>query len=125
VNGSEEVFGGFIVASGDASEELEFGEEVLNQVARFIEFLVVLSLYLAISFGRDDSLFACQLQGFEHPLVGVEALVGDHRIGFELGQQHIGAIQIAGLAFGEMEAERIDGGVDIGAQPAFAASDGL
>ena len=127
--GSEEVSGCFVVACGDATEEFEFGEEVLDQVACFVEFLVVFALYFSVCLGRDDSLFSGLLQGFEYPLVGVEALVGDHRIGFELRQQHIGPVQFAGLAFGEIKAERvaerIDSGVDLGAQAALAASDGL
>jgi hypothetical protein len=74
-------------------------------------------------------LFSSLLQGLEHPLVGVEALVGDHRVGFQLRQQDICPVQLTGLTVGEMEpkrvAERIDRGVDLGAQSPFAATDGL
>jgi hypothetical protein len=46
-----------------------------------------------------------------------------------LRQQYIGPFQIAGLSAGEMKFKRIAEGVhscmDIGAQPALAASDGL
>ena len=129
MDGCEEVSGGFVVARCDTSEQLEFGEEVFNQVACFVEFLVVFALHFSVGLGWDDSLFSSLLQGFEHPFVGVEALVGDHRIGFQSRQQHIGPVQFAGLAFGEVKAnrvaERIDGGVNFSAQPAFAASDGL
>jgi len=126
---SEEVPGGFVVAGGDTSEEFEFGEEVFNQVAGFVEFFIVFPLHLSVRFWRDDGLFTSLLQGFEHRLVGVEALVGDHCVGFQLRQQGICSVQITGLAFGEMEAkrvaERIDRGVDLGAQSAFAAADGF
>ena len=37
----EEVSGGFIVACGNASDLLEFGEEVFDQVACFIHVLVI------------------------------------------------------------------------------------
>ena len=125
----EEVSGGFVVACGDASEELEFCEEVFNQVARFVEFLVVVALHLSVRLGRDDRLFSGLLQGFEHPFVGLEALVADDRFGFELRQQYIGPAQFAGLTLGKMKANRvaegIDGGVNFGAQAAFAASDGV
>ncbi len=125
----EEVSGCFVVACGDAAEEFEFGEEVLDQVPCFVEFFVVFALDLSVCLGRDDGLFSGLSEGFEHPLVGVEALVGDDRVGFELRQQHIGSIQIAGLTFGEVEAERVaervHGGVNLGAQAALAASDGL
>jgi hypothetical protein len=129
VYGCEEVSGGFVVACGDTSEQLEFGEEVFNQVTRFVEFFIVLALNFSVFFRRDDSLFSRLLQGFEYPFVGVEALVGDHRFGFELRQQNIGTIEFASLAFGEVKADRIakriDGGVNFRAQPAFTASDGL
>jgi hypothetical protein len=62
-------------------------------------------------------------------LVGVEALVGEQNISVQLRQQYIGPFQIAGLSAGEMKsngiAERVDGGVNLGAQPALAAPDGL
>jgi hypothetical protein len=129
VYGSEEVSCGLIVASGDAAEELQFGEEVLDQVPCFVEFLVVLALFFPVFLGRNDGFFACFFEPLKHPFVRVVALVGDHRFGFELWQQHIGPLQIAGLAFGEIEAERvaerIDGSVDLGAQPALAVSDGF
>ena len=129
VYGSKEVSCGFVVACGDASKELELGKEVLDQVPCFVEFLVVLALLFPVFLGRNDSFFACLFERLQHPLVRVEALVGDHRFSFELRQQHIGTVQIAGLAFGEMEtervAERIDRGVDLAAQAAFAAPDGF
>jgi len=129
VYGCQEVSGGFVVACGDASEEFEFGEEVFDQVAGFVEFFIVFSLHLSVRFGRNDGLFSSLLQGLEYPLVGVEAFVRHHRVGFQLRQQDICPVQITGLALGEMEAkrvaERIDGGVDFGAQSPFAATDGL
>ncbi|HEY0308374.1 MAG TPA: hypothetical protein VGB94_09445 [Acidobacteriaceae bacterium] len=74
VNGSEEVASSFVVSGGDGGEQLEFGEEVFNQVARFVEFLVILALNFSICFGRDDSLFSGLLQRVQHPFVGVKAL---------------------------------------------------
>ena len=65
----------------------------------------------------------------QDPLVGVEALVGEQNVSVQLRQQYIGPFQIAGLSAGEMKsngiAERVDGGVNLGAQPALAAPDGL
>jgi hypothetical protein len=83
VYGSEEVSGGFVIAGGDTSEELEFGEEVFNQVARLVKVLVVLALHFSVCLGWNDGLFSGLLQRFEHPFVGVEALVGDHGLGFQ------------------------------------------
>ena len=129
MNCGEEVSRCFVVPGGDGAEQLEFGEEVFDEVARFVEFLVVLALNFSVRFGRNDGLFSSLLQEFQDPFVGVEALVGDHRFGFELRQQHVSSVQFAGLSFGEMKAyrvaERIHSGVNLGAQPALAASDGL
>ena len=95
----------------------------------FVKFLVVPPLLPAIGFGWDHCLFSGSPQRFQHPLIRVEALVGDHRAGFDLGQQHIGPVQFASLAAAQMEpdrvAERVDGGVNLGAQSALAAPDGL
>ena len=92
VDGGEEVTSGFVVAGGDGSEEFEFGEEVFDQVACLVAFLVVLSLYGSIGLGRDDGFFSGFLQRFQRLLIGVKALVGDHNVGFELRQQYISSI---------------------------------
>ena len=97
VDGGEEVTSSFIVAGGESAEEFEFGEEVLDQMAGFVEVFVVEALLFAIGFGRNDRKFPGFLQGFQHPPVGIEAFVGDHRTGFDLRQEHIGAVQVAGL----------------------------
>lgn len=119
VNGSEEVASCFVVACGDGTEELEFGEEIFDEVACFIEFLVVLPLYFSICLGRDDGLFSGLFQRVQHPFVGVKTLIGDHGFGFELRQQNVGSVQFTGLSFCEMKAcrvaERVDGGVNFGA----------
>jgi hypothetical protein len=119
VDGGKEVSCCFVVASGDGAEELEFGEEVLDEVPRFVEFLVILSLYFSICFGRDDCLFSGLFQGIQNPFIGVEAFIADHGSGFDSRQEHIGSVQLAGLAFGEMKigrvAECIDGSMNLGA----------
>jgi hypothetical protein len=65
----------------------------------------------------------------QDPLVGVEALVGEQNVSVQLRQQCIGPFQVAGLSAGEMKsngiAEGVDGGVNLRAQSAFAAPDGL
>jgi hypothetical protein len=77
----------------------------------------------------DDGRLAGVSQRLEYPLVGIERFVGDERLGLKVGQQGIGSGQIVLLTAGEMKAgriaERIDGGVDLGGQPALAAADGL
>src|SRR3954466_4889650 len=77
----------------------------------------------------DDRRLAGVSQRLEHPLVGIEGFVGNERLGLKRGQQGIGSGQIVLLTAGEMKAgriaERIDGGVDLGAQPSARASKGL
>ena len=98
-------------------------------MASFVEFLVVIALYLTVGLGRNHGGFACLLPRDQNPLVGVEALVSEQNVGIQLRQQHIGPFQIAGLSAGEMKfnriAEGVDGGVNLGAQTAFAAPYGL
>jgi hypothetical protein len=74
VDSSEEVIGCFIVASGDATEELEFGEEVLDQVSSFVEFLVILSLHFSIGFRRDGGFFPASFNGSNTLLSASKAL---------------------------------------------------
>ena len=105
----------------------EFGEEILDEVTRFVKLFVILALVLAIGFGRDDGGLAGFFERRDDALVGVEAFVGDHDVGRDLRQQDVGAVKIAGLSGRERKAGRIahgiDRGIDLGAQSAFAAAD--
>ena len=98
-------------------------------MASFVELLVVIALYLTVGLGRDHGNFARLLPRDQDPLVGVEALIGKQNVSVQLRQQHIGPFQVAGLPACEMKfkgiAEGVDSGVNLGAQPALAASDGL
>ena len=129
MDGGQEVSRSLVVACGDGAKEFEFSEEVFDQVPCLVEFLVVFPLNLAVGLGRYDRDFGRSLQGDQHALIGIEAFVGEHHVGFHLRQQHIRPVQVAGLTAGEMKANRvaqgIDRGVNLGAQSAFAASDGL
>jgi len=64
----------------------------------------------------------------DHPVIGIVGFVGQHGVSLQGGKQLIGAIQITGLSSGQKEAngvaQGIRGGVDLGAQTAFAAPDG-
>src|SRR5215204_2322579 len=129
VNAGQEASGGFVVAGGDGPELLELGKEVLDQVPGLIEVFVKGARYLA-GFARwDDRHLAGFSQRFAHPRVGIERLVGDDDIGLDLRKERVRPLQIMSLARREQKAgriaERIDGGVDFGAQPAARASDGL
>ena len=129
MDGGEEVASSFVIAGGDTAEELEFGEEVFDQMARLVEFLVIFALEFAVGFGGNHRYLARLPQGNQDPLIGVEAFIGEQNVGLQLRQQNIGPLQIAGLTAGQMKsdgiAQGIEGGVDFGAQPAFAVSDRL
>jgi hypothetical protein len=129
MHGGEEVPRGFVVAGCDGAELFEFGEEVLDQVPGFIEFLVVAAGYFAIGLRRDHRGFTGCGERREDPIIGVERLVGKQGVGLHRRQKVIGADQIVGLAAGEEEADRVaegvDQGVDLRAQPAARTADRL
>ena len=129
MDGGEEVAGGLIVAGCDGAKLLELGEEILDQMPGLVEVFVEGARRLAALARWDDGRLAGFGQRFEYPLVGIERFVGDERLGLKVGQQGIGSGQIVRLTAGEMKAgriaERIDGGVDLGGQPALAAADRL
>lgn len=126
---TEEVSGGLVIAGGNGAELLESGEEVLDKVARFVEFSIIVSGDLAISLGRDDGQLASGDQRGDDPLIGIERLIGDQRIGQHGREQVIGSDEIMGLSACQEEAhgvaQGIDQGMDLGAQPAARASDRL
>ena len=129
MNGGQEVARSFVVASGDSAKEFELGKEVFDQMPGLVEVSVVVPLQFAIGLGRYDRGFAGFLQGNQDTLIGIEAFVGQHYVSHNLRQQHISPVQIAGLTAGEMKADGvaqgINRGMNLGAQPAFAATDGL
>ena len=129
MDGGEEVARGFVIARGDGAELLELAKEVLDEMARLVERPVVRSRCDAIALGWDDRELVGGGEWFDHPGVGVERLVGDERVGGERRQEGVGALQVVRLPRGEPEldrvAEGVDQGVDLGAQPTFAAADRL
>ena len=129
VNAGQEASRGLVVAGGDGPELLELGEEVLDQMPGLVEVFVKGARRLP-GFARwDDRRLVGFGQRREHPLVGIERLVGNERLGLKRGQKGIGSGQVMLLTAGQMEAdriaERIHPGVDLGGQPALAAPKGL
>ena len=129
VDGGEEVASGFVVAGGDGAIQFQLGEEIFNQMPRFVEILVIFALDLAVGLGRNYGPLACLRQRNQRPLIGLEAFVGKQDIGLHQRQQGIGSLQIAGLSRRKMKpgrvAQGVDRGMDFGAQSALAAPDGL
>jgi hypothetical protein len=129
MDSGKEVARGLVVTGCDRPVLLEFGEEVLDQVARGVKVAIELPLLLSIGLRRDHHLLSGRRQWLDHAFIGVVGLVGDQGVGLHVGQQFIGADEIVGLATGQIEAgwiaERIDPGMDLGAQPAARPPDRL
>ena len=129
MDAGEEVARGLVVARGDGAELLELAEEVLDQMACLVEFGVERARIGSGALARDHRGLVGSAEPIDHPGVDVVRLVGDQRVGGELRQKCIGAEQVMCLPRSEQEAdrvaERVDQGMDLGAQPAFAAADRL
>jgi len=129
MNGAEEVASGLVIAGGDAAVLLEPGEEVLDEMSSLVQMPVVVAWDLARAARRNDDGLAGLEQWLDHANVCVVGLVGNDGIGRGVLEQDIGPFEIVGLSGREMKArriaQRIDRGVDLGAQAPSAASDGL
>ena len=107
----------------------EFGEEVLDQMARRIQVAIEFSGLLSIGFRRNHRFLPRRGERLDDALVDIEGLVGDQHIGRHVGQEFIRADEIVSLATRQMKAnriaERIHQGVDFGAQSSARPSDRL
>ena len=129
VDAGQEASRGLVVAGCNGLELLELSKEVLDQMPGLVELLIKGAGCLPAFARWDDGRRASFSQRFDHPLVGIERLVGDERLGLKLGQQGIGSGQIMLLTAGQMKADRIaqrvHQRVDLGREPALAAPDRL
>ena len=129
MDAGEEVSGGLVVAGGNGAVLLELAVEILDEMACLVHLFIESALVFAIALWRDHQVFSCRAKRFDHPLVGIEGFVCHQSVGLHLRKQHVGPFQVMGLARGEQEAkriaQRIDERMNLGAQPAFAASDRL
>jgi hypothetical protein len=129
VDCGQEVSCSLVIAHGDRTELLDLGEEILDQVACPLEVTIKFSRCRSVGLWRDHRGFAGRCQRFDDPLIGIEGFVTDQRVGLHIRQQVVGTNQIVSLAAGQMEADRIaeciDQGMDLGAQSAARAPDGL
>ena len=129
VDAREKVAGQLVVACRNRSELLEFLKKVLDQMARFVKFSIVVALSQAVALRRNDRRDAGLLQREKNPRIGIECLVREQGVGLQSGEQRIGARQIRGFSARQMKlgrvAQRIGPGMDFGAQAAFAPPNGL
>lgn len=117
-----------VVARGDTAELLDLLEEVLDQVAPFVDLLVVGDDPGPAGIGGDHRQGAALVQGGAKCVV-VEGLVGDEGIEIEPCDQRLDPDAVVALAGQENEAgqvaQRIDQGDDLGGQPTARFADGL
>ena len=85
-----------------------------------VDVVVVFAGQAAICLGWDHNGFAGRGKRHDDPLVGVEGLVSNQRVGLHRGQQVVGADEIMRLSAGQEEVDRVTEcvgqDVDFGAQ---------
>src|SRR5215212_2275090 len=74
MDGGEEVSCGLVVARGDGTELFESGEEIFDQMARFVEFAVERAASATIGSGRDHHSLAGRRQWLDDTRIGVKRL---------------------------------------------------
>lgn len=129
MDGGKEILGGFVVAGCNRPELLELAEEILDQVALFVEFSIEVAWRQAVWSRRDYGGFASCRQGVEYSAIGIEGAICDQQVGGHMRQQRIGPGQVVRLSRRQQKAqriaERVDQRMDLGAQTAAAAAKGL
>jgi hypothetical protein len=112
VNGGQEVACRFVVSRRNGPVLLESGEEILDDVARFINVAIEIARRLPARFGGyNGGLTGCG-QRFDHALIGIERFIGHEDVSLHVGQKLVGSDQIVSLAAGQMEADRVTEGID-------------
>jgi len=81
-------------------------EETLDQIPFFVEMFVIPPLYFPVGFGRNNSN-ALLLVDKGHNLIGVIALVGQHKLKRQSTQQGDCFRKVAGLTGGQCKTQRI------------------
>ena len=104
MDAGEKVSGSLIVAGGDCSELLEPADEILDEMAGFVQVFVEIALGLAVALGRDHGGLAGRQERFDYALIGIECFVGQHGIGFHLREKRVGTFEIMRLARGQEDA---------------------
>lgn len=129
VDGAEKGGCAFVITGGDGAVLFEAGEEILDQMAPFVEVSVECARLDGVRSGGNHDVDAGFAERLHHALLRVIGFVGDQRAR-RLGQpskQHVGSGKIVRLAGRQMEtgwiAERVAGRVNFRAQPPFASAE--
>ena len=129
MDGPQEVASGFVVARSNGPVLLQACEEVLDQMPSLVEVSVIFARLFVRYPGRNDHCFALVQERLDQPGLGIVGLVGNDSLRGCVLEQDIGSLEIMGLPWREKKAcrvaQRIDRGMDLGAQAASAAPEGL
>ena len=129
VDGAQKADSSFVIAGGDSAVLLECGEEVFNQMPSCVQVLIIGPLVDPVSLRRDDNGHPGAFEHREHPLLGIIGFIGEQRLNVvdDSRQQNIRPVEVMGLPRGQMKPrwipQRIAGGTDFGAHPAFGAAE--
>jgi hypothetical protein len=128
VDGGKEIPGGFVVERCDRGELLEFAEEILDQVALFVEFSIEFAGYQTVWSRREHGDFASR-QPVPYSAIGIEGAICDQQVAGHMRQQRISPGQVVRLSRRQQQAqriaERVDQRMDLRAQPAASAAECL
>lgn len=107
---------------------LELVEEALDDVSLLVQVGIVVALFFSVALGRDDDFGSRPVDTVDEA-IGVVAFVGDGGAGLEaldkiMGKGNVVALPGAGQQTHRI-AERIAGGVDLGAQAAARPAQAL
>lgn len=80
INSAEESVSAFVIPCGDASELLEFGEEILDQVSGLVHVLIIDALLFPVVPWRNDAPNARFFQQVKHARLRIIGFVGHKRL---------------------------------------------
>ena len=112
MNSGQKIARRFVVTRRNGPVLLELGEEILDEVARFINVPIEITRRLPARFGGYDGGLTGGGQRFDHALIGIERFIGNEDVSLHVGQKLVGSEQIVSLAAGQMEADRVAKGID-------------
>ena len=129
MDGPQEVASGLVVARSNSPVLLQACEEVLYQMPSLVQGTVIFAWLFVRRPGRNNHCLALVQERLDQPGLDIVGLVGNDGLRGRLLEQDIGSLEIMSLPWREKKAcrvaQRIDRCMDLGAQTASAASEGL
>ncbi len=129
MDGPQKVASGLVVARGNGPVLLQACEEVLDQMPSLVEVAVIFARLFVRHPRRNNHGLALVQQRLDQPGLGIVGLIGKDGLRGCVLEQDIGSLEIMGLPWREEKAcrvaQRINRGMDLGAQATSAASEGL